>query len=77
VPVLVWQASISSVVRVLIINHGGSSMSACIKRRTLLAGLAAMPALGLVGCGFDRTTAGPISTVDTLVRQPAADTGAG
>jgi FtsP/CotA-like multicopper oxidase with cupredoxin domain len=41
-------------------------MSTRIRRRTLLAGLAAMPALGLVGCGFDRTTAGPISTVDTL-----------
>jgi FtsP/CotA-like multicopper oxidase with cupredoxin domain len=41
-------------------------MSARISRRTLLAGLAAMPALTLVGCEFDRTTAAPISTVDTL-----------
>jgi bilirubin oxidase len=41
-------------------------MSAHISRRTLLAGLAAMPALALVGCEFDRTTAGPLSTVDTL-----------
>ena len=41
-------------------------MSACLSRRTLLAGLAAMPALALVGCGYDRTTAAPISTVDTL-----------
>jgi len=41
-------------------------MSARISRRTVLAGLAAMPALALVGCEFDRTTAGPISTVDTL-----------
>ncbi|HJV12985.1 MAG TPA: copper oxidase, partial [Propionibacteriaceae bacterium] len=41
-------------------------MSGRIGRRTVLAGLAAMPALALVGCGFDRTTAAPISTVDTL-----------
>jgi FtsP/CotA-like multicopper oxidase with cupredoxin domain len=41
-------------------------MSARISRRTLLAGLAATPALTLVGCEFDRTTAGPVSTVDTL-----------
>jgi hypothetical protein len=41
-------------------------MSARISRRTLLAGLAAMPALTVVGCEFDRTTAAPISTVDTL-----------
>lgn len=41
-------------------------MSGRISRRTVLAGLAAMPALALVGCGFDRTTAAPISTVDTL-----------
>jgi FtsP/CotA-like multicopper oxidase with cupredoxin domain len=41
-------------------------MSARISRRTLLAGLAAMPALTLAGCELDRTTAGPLSTVDTL-----------
>jgi hypothetical protein len=41
-------------------------MSARISRRTVLAGLAAMPARTLVGCEFDRTTAGPLSTVDTL-----------
>ena len=41
-------------------------MSARISRRTLLAGLAAMPTLALVGCEYDRTTAGPISTTDTL-----------
>jgi suppressor of ftsI len=41
-------------------------MFARISRRTLLAGLAATPALTLVGCEFDRTTAGPLSTVDTL-----------
>jgi hypothetical protein len=41
-------------------------MSARISRRTMLAGLAAMPALALVGCEFDRTTAGPVSTTDTL-----------
>jgi FtsP/CotA-like multicopper oxidase with cupredoxin domain len=41
-------------------------MSARISRRTLLAGLTAMPALTTLGCEFDRTTAGPISTVDTL-----------
>jgi hypothetical protein len=41
-------------------------MSARLSRRTLLAGLAAMPALALVGCEYDRTTAGPISTTDTL-----------
>jgi hypothetical protein len=41
-------------------------MSARLSRRTLLAGLAAMPALALVGCEYDRTTAGPISTSDTL-----------
>ena len=41
-------------------------MFARISRRTLLAGLAAMPALTLVGCELDRTTAGPLSTVDTL-----------
>ena len=37
-------------------------MSARLSRRTLLAGLAAMPTLALVGCDDDRTTAGPIST---------------
>ena len=41
-------------------------MSARLSRRTLLAGLAAMPTLALVGCDDDRTTAGPISTADTL-----------
>jgi FtsP/CotA-like multicopper oxidase with cupredoxin domain len=41
-------------------------MSARIRRRTLLGGLAAVPALSLMGCGFDHTTADPISTVDTL-----------
>jgi hypothetical protein len=41
-------------------------MSGRISRRTLLAGLAAMPALTTVGCEFDRTTADPIGTVDTL-----------
>jgi FtsP/CotA-like multicopper oxidase with cupredoxin domain len=41
-------------------------MPAGLSRRTLLAGLAAMPALALVGCEYDRTTAGPISTTDTL-----------
>jgi FtsP/CotA-like multicopper oxidase with cupredoxin domain len=35
-------------------------------RRSMLAGMAAMPALALVGCESDRTTADPISTVDTL-----------
>ena len=35
-------------------------------RRRMLAGMAALPALALVGCGFDRTTANPISTVDML-----------
>jgi FtsP/CotA-like multicopper oxidase with cupredoxin domain len=37
-----------------------------ISRRRMLAGMAALPALALVGCGFDRTTANPISTVDLL-----------
>ena len=47
-------------------------MSARISRRALLAGLAALPALPaltaltLVGCEVDRTTAAPLSTVDTL-----------
>ena len=41
-------------------------MSARVSRRTLLAGLAAMPTLALVGCEPDRTAAGPISTTDTL-----------
>jgi FtsP/CotA-like multicopper oxidase with cupredoxin domain len=35
-------------------------------RRSMLAGMAALPALTLVGCESDRTTADPISTVDTL-----------
>jgi FtsP/CotA-like multicopper oxidase with cupredoxin domain len=48
------------------------TMSARISRRALLAGLAALPALPaltaltLVGCEVDRTTAAPLSTVDTL-----------
>ena len=41
-------------------------MSARLSRRTLLAGLAAMPTLALVGCDDDRTTAGPISNAGTL-----------
>lgn len=41
-------------------------MSARLSRRTLLAGLAALPATALLGCSQDRTTAAPISTVDTL-----------
>jgi FtsP/CotA-like multicopper oxidase with cupredoxin domain len=41
-------------------------MSARISRRTLLAGLAALPALTMAGCEFDRTTAALISTVDAL-----------
>jgi hypothetical protein len=41
-------------------------MSARLSRRTLLAGLAAMPALALVGCDDDRTSAAPISTAGTL-----------
>ena len=35
-------------------------------RRRMLAGIAALPALALVSCGFDRTTANPISTVGML-----------
>jgi FtsP/CotA-like multicopper oxidase with cupredoxin domain len=35
-------------------------------RRSMLAGMAALPALALVGCESDRTTADPISTADTL-----------
>ena len=41
-------------------------MFARLSRRTVLAGLAAMPVLALVGCEYDRTTAGPISTTGTL-----------
>ena len=41
-------------------------MFARLSRRTMLAGLAAMPVLALVGCEYDRTTAGPISTAGTL-----------
>ena len=42
-------------------------MPSRIRRRTLLAGLAAVPAAGLLGCDrSDRTAAGPISTVGTL-----------
>ena len=32
----------------------------------MLAGMAALPALALVSCAFDRTTANPISTVGVL-----------
>jgi FtsP/CotA-like multicopper oxidase with cupredoxin domain len=35
-------------------------------RRSMLAGMAALPAVALVGCEYDRTTADPISTVDRL-----------
>jgi FtsP/CotA-like multicopper oxidase with cupredoxin domain len=35
-------------------------------RRSMLAGMAALLALALVGCESDRTTADPISTADTL-----------
>jgi bilirubin oxidase len=41
-------------------------MSARLSRRSLLAGLAAMPTLAIMGCEDDRTEAAPISTVDTL-----------
>jgi FtsP/CotA-like multicopper oxidase with cupredoxin domain len=41
-------------------------MSARLSRRCLLAGLAAMPTLAIMGCEDDRTTAAPISTVDAL-----------
>ena len=41
-------------------------MSARLSRRSLLAGLAAMPTLAIMGCEDDRTAAAPISTVDTL-----------
>jgi FtsP/CotA-like multicopper oxidase with cupredoxin domain len=41
-------------------------MSARLSRRTLLAGTMALPALALLGCDYDRTTADPINTVDTL-----------
>ena len=41
-------------------------MSTRFTRRSVLAGMAALPALALVGCESDRTTADPISTVDTL-----------
>ena len=41
-------------------------MSARLSRRSLLAGLAALPAVALMGCESDRTTAAPISTVGTL-----------
>jgi FtsP/CotA-like multicopper oxidase with cupredoxin domain len=41
-------------------------MSTRFTRRSVLAGVAALPALALVGCESDRTTADPISTVDTL-----------
>jgi hypothetical protein len=41
-------------------------MSSRLSRRTLLAGVAALPALAVLGCESDRTTADPISTVNTL-----------
>jgi hypothetical protein len=41
-------------------------MSTRFTRRSVLAGMAALPALALVGCESDRTIADPISTVDTL-----------
>ena len=41
-------------------------MAASLSRRTLLAGLAALPALALMSCEYDRTTARPISTTNTL-----------
>ncbi len=41
-------------------------MSARLSRRTLLASTAALPTLALLGCEYDRTTADPITTVDTL-----------
>ena len=41
-------------------------MSARLSRRTLLAGAAALPTLAMLGCEYDRTTADPINTVDTL-----------
>ncbi len=41
-------------------------MSTRVHRRTLLAGFAAVPVIGLLGCDQDRTTAAPISTVGTL-----------
>jgi FtsP/CotA-like multicopper oxidase with cupredoxin domain len=41
-------------------------MSGSFSRRRMLAGMAALPALALVGCEFDRTTAKPISSVNTL-----------
>jgi CheY-like chemotaxis protein len=41
-------------------------LSTPFSRRRMLAGMTALPALALVGCGFDRTTANPISTVDML-----------
>jgi hypothetical protein len=47
-------------------DHGEAAMSARLSRRTLLAGLAAMPALALVGCDDDRTSAAPIRTAGTL-----------
>jgi FtsP/CotA-like multicopper oxidase with cupredoxin domain len=41
-------------------------MSSSFSRRRMLAGMAALPALAVVGCESDRTTADPISTVDRL-----------
>ena len=41
-------------------------MSSRLSRRTLLAGVAALPALAVLGCESDRTTADPISTVNAL-----------
>jgi FtsP/CotA-like multicopper oxidase with cupredoxin domain len=41
-------------------------LSIQFSRRRLLGGMATLPALALVGCESDRTTADPISTVDRL-----------
>jgi FtsP/CotA-like multicopper oxidase with cupredoxin domain len=41
-------------------------VSARVSRRTLLAGLAAMPTLAFLGCEYDRTTTEPINTTDSL-----------
>ena len=54
--------SVTSVVTATTENLLSTSFSC----RRMLAGMAALPALAVVGCGFDRTTANPISTVDML-----------
>lgn len=41
-------------------------MSTRFNRRRMLAGMAALPALALLGCEYDRTTANPVNTVGTL-----------